>query len=317
MNPTWKLWIVPAAAAVLSAQASAAPARDDEDDDDGEHYEAAVIVEGLQRPTGIAVNAQGDVYFTELPTPGVPGMMGGANTVSVFDAQSCDITTLTFGEPEPTNIDITKQGKLFWTCKSAGVILTLTGGQAVLVRAGLLNPSGLAVQDRGHNKGDIYFTQLPTPGVPGSMGGTNTVSELADGVITDLTVGEPEPTDIAVDKHDNLYWTCKSANVILRRDADSGQVSLLLSGLNKPSGIALDGKDNLYFTEVPTPGVPGSQGGQNAVWKYDLDEQELTLVDEGDPEPTDVAVSKNGKKIYWTCTSAGVIVLAQLVDDDD
>jgi hypothetical protein len=35
-------------------------------------------------------------------------------------------------------------------------------------------------------------------------------------------------------------------------------------------------------------------------------------VDEGDPEPTDVAVAKNGS-VYWTCTSAGVIVEAKPV----
>jgi DNA-binding beta-propeller fold protein YncE len=312
MDPIWRLWLVPLTAALLSVDPSAVLASADDDDAD-EQYETAVIVEGLQRPTGIAVSARGDIYFTELPTPGVPGTMGGANTVSMVDAMTGAVTTITFGEPEPTHIDITKQGDLFWTCKSAGVILKHRNGQTSLVQAGLLHPSGLAVQDQGHDKGDIYFTQLPTPGVPGSMGGSNTVSELADGVITHLTMGEPEPTDIAVDKHGNLYWTCKSANVILQREAGNGEVSLLLSGLNKPIGIALDGKNNLYFTEVPTPGTPGSEGGMNRVWKYDLDEAELTLVDEGDPEPTDVAVSRNGKKIYWTCTSAGVIVLAQRV----
>ncbi len=286
-------------------------------DGDETTYEAAVIVAGLERPTGIAVNRQGDIFFTELPTPGVPGSMGGSNTVSMVDHRTGAVSTITFGEPEPTHIDITRQGVLYWTCKSAGVILKHQGGATSLVQAGLLKPSGIAVQDRGPNKGDIYFTQLPTPGIPGMMGGMNTVSELVDGVITHLTIGEPEPTDIAVDKKDNLYWTCKSANVILRRDAESGAVTLLLGGLNQPSGIALDNKDNLYFTEVPTPGTPGSQGGENRVWKYDLDEEELTLVDEGDPEPTDIAVSRNGRKIYWTCTSAGVIVLAVPADDDD
>ncbi len=35
-------------------------------------------------------------------------------------------------------------------------------------------------------------------------------------------------------------------------------------------------------------------------------------INEGDPEPTDVAVARNGS-IYWTCTSAGVIVEAKRV----
>ena len=76
-------------------------------------------------------------------------------------------------------------------------------------------------------------------------------------------------------------------------------------------GIAIDREDrNLYFTEVPTPGVGGMNGGQNKVWRYDLKTGVKTLVNSGDPEPTDVAVSRNGT-IYWTCTSAGVIVEAR------
>ena len=46
--------------------------------------------------------------------------------------------------------------------------------------------------------------------------------------------------------------------------------------------------------------------------KYDLERKQMTTVNKGDPEPTDVAVSDDGG-VYWTCTSAGVIVEARLV----
>lgn len=283
-------------------------------DAQAQQYQTQVIASDLLSPTGIAVNAQGDVFFTELPTPGVPGSMGGMNTVSMREATTGEISIISMGEPEPTHLDVTRQGQLYWTCKSAGVILTHANNQTSLVTAGLDHPSGIAVQDVGKHRGDIYFTQLPTPGVPGSMGGENTVSRLRDGVITDLTMGEPEPTDIVVDRKGRLYWTCKSAGVILTR-SPNGDVSLLLDNLNSPSGIALDEVGNLYFTEVPTPGVPGSMGGQNAVWKLHLASMTLALIDEGDPEPTDIAVSASGQNVYWTCTSAGVIVQASVVDE--
>ena len=134
---------------------------------------------------------------------------------------------------------------------------------------------------------------------------------FSNGVTTQvLTMGEPEPTDIAVAKDGTAYWTCKSANVILKR-TPSGAVSLLLSGLDKPVGIALDhqGK-NLYWTEVPTPGVPGSMGGRNKVNDLNLETMSTSVVDFGDPEPTDITVAPNGN-LYWTCTSAGVIVEAE------
>ena len=156
----------------------------------------------------------------------------------------------------------------------------------------------------------MYLTQIPTPGVPGPDGGLNTVSVTDGTTIEVLTLGEPEPTDITVDRHGTAYWTCKSAGVILKR-THAGDVSLVLSDLNQPTGIALDHRGgNLYFTEVPTPGIPGSMGGQNAVRVLDLRSHALKLVDAGDPEPTDITVAPNGT-VFWTCTSAGVIVEAR------
>jgi streptogramin lyase len=278
-----------------------------------QEYETKVVVSGLVRPTGITIQGSQTLYFTQLPTPGVPGSMGGTNTVNRIVLGAGEIETLTMGEPEPTHLALARDGTLYWTCKSAGVILERSrSGDVSLFLGGLTKPSGISVgQD-----GDVYFTMLPTPGVSGMMGGTNTVN-VSDGTsIQTLTMGEPEPTDIAVAKDGTAYWTCKSANVILRRTAD-GTVSLLLGGLNKPVGIALDHQDRtLYFTEVPTPGVPGSMGGANKVNELDLETMALTVVDFGDPEPTDVAVARNGR-IYWTCSSAGVIVEAKPVPGND
>ena len=93
----------------------------------------------------------------------------------------------------------------------------------------------------------------------------------------------------------------------------NGETSVLLEGLNHPVGIALDHKgETLYFTEVPTPGVPGNAGGQNRVNALDLRTKAVSVIHEGDPEPTDVAVARNGN-VYWTCTSAGVIVEAKRI----
>lgn len=273
---------------------------------EAQDYETKVVVSGLSRPTGITVQGGQTLYFTQLPTPGVPGSMGGTNTVNRVVLGSGEIETLTMGEPEPTHLALAPDGTLYWTCKSAGVILERSRrGDVSLFLGGLTRPSGISVG----RKGDVYFTQLPTPGVSGMMGGTNTVNVSDGTTIQTLTMGEPEPTDIVVAKDGTAYWTCKSANVILKRTPE-GVVSLLLGGLDKPIGIALDHQNRrLYFTEVPTPGVPGSMGGGNKVNELDLETMALTIVDFGDPEPTDVTVARNGH-IYWTCSSAGVIVEA-------
>jgi sugar lactone lactonase YvrE len=92
---------------------------------------------------------------------------------------------------------------------------------------------------------------------------------------------------------------------------------MLLSGLNKPTGITIDHKGhNLYFTEVPTPGESGASGGSNKVLKYNLRTGQVSLVHFGDPQPNAVAVAHDGT-LYWTCTSAGVILVARPVNGED
>lgn len=275
-------------------------------------YSTRVVATGLDQPSGIVSVTPRLLAITQLPTPGVPGGQGGQNTVDLVFVGSkperARVWNLTMGEPEPTHLALDKHWNLYWTCKSAGVILerSVFRGETSLFLGGLEQPSGIAV-DR---QGNVYFTQLPTPGVGGGAGGMNTVNVTDGETVEVLTLGEPEPTDIAVSRNGTAYWTCKSAGVILSRKAD-GTVSLLLSGLASPTGIALDHQGrNLYFTEVPTPGVPGSQGGANKVSVYDLRKGKLELVAAGDPEPTDITVAANGA-VFWTCTSAGVIVEAR------
>lgn len=262
-------------------------------------YRFSVVARNLDRPVGIAVEGSETVYFTEVPDPGVGG---GANGVSSLDLDTGVVTRLNSGEPEPTNIALDRDGDLYWTCKSAGVVLRLAEGAVAPFATGLEEPSGISIGRRGA----VYITEIPEPGVPG---GRNRVSVIRGDDKIVLSTGEPEPTDVAVARNGDLYWTCKTAGVILRRSY--GKVSVFRDKLDHPSGIAIDHKgETLYFTEVPTPGVAGDQGGKNRVRAITLRTGALRTVHTGDPEPTDVAVARNGN-LYWTCTSAGVIVEAK------
>jgi sugar lactone lactonase YvrE len=264
-----------------------------------------VVASGLKSPTGIVAAGNNRVYFTEIPTPGIAG---GANAVKELRVRSGAIRTLHQGEPEPVNITIDHCDVLYWTCKSAGVILEQAawpGAEAAPLLTGLAKPSGITV-DR---EGTVYFTEVPAPGVGGGANKISSIETDAGAAPSVLHIGDPEPTDIAVARNGDLYWTCKSAGVILRRDED-GVITPILTGLDKPSGIALSRTSRfLYWTEVPTPGLSGPAGGKNKVWEYDLKKGVKKLVQSGDPEPTDITVAADGT-LYWTCTSAGVIVAA-------
>lgn len=269
-------------------------------------WQISRIANLLDHPTGIATDSAGRVFFTEVPTPGVPGTMGGRNRVVALDVASGAMTTLTVGEPEPVNLAYAANGDLYWTCRSAGVVLRRSAGAVAPFLTMLRSPTGIAAMADGR----IALSFVPTPGVPGTMGGTNSVGVAAQGVLSTLNMGEPEPVDIAASPAGDLYWTCRTAGVILRRDGQSGAIAPVLRGLERPTGLAADGLGNLYFTEVPTPGVPGTMGGRNRIWKFAPATQDLTLISMGEPEPTDVAVSMDGNTVYWTCTSAGVILRA-------
>lgn len=263
-------------------------------------YRLRVVASGLSSPTGIAVGNWQTVYFTEVPTPGVAG---GQNGVSALDLETGDVTVLHRGEPEPLNLAVSRDNEVYWTCRTAGVILKMTeDGDTTPVLTGLQQPTGISIGRRG----TIFFTEVPMPGV---AGGTNRVVSY-DGVSkTMLSGGEPEPVDVVVGRDGTVYWTCRTAGVILQRRG--GQTSLVIDGLESPMGIALDRKgESLYFTEVPTPGVSGADGGRNRVSVMDLKSRHVHVINHGDPQPTDIAVAPNGR-VYWTCTSAGVIVEAR------
>ncbi len=270
-------------------------------------YTFTVVASGLTKPTGIAARGGSTIYFSEIPTPGVGG---GLNAVKELKLGDGSIRTIHQGEPEPRNIAIDREGVLYWTCKSAGVILEQSPHEAASTATplltGLAKPTGIAIDKRGR----VYFTQVPTPGVAGGANSVSAVNVSNHTVVTLIHSGEPEPVDIAASDDGELYWTCRTAGVILTRD-EHGQIKPLLTGLNKPVGIALDDeRETLFWTEVPTPGVSGANGGQNKIWSYDLKRKVKTLVHAGDPEPTDITVARNGR-LYWTCTSAGVIVEAR------
>ena len=269
-------------------------------------YEVEIVKEGLNSPMGIASFWRHTLIFTEVPEPGVPG---GRNAVKYLNLRSGYMGTISEGEPNPVNVAIGNRGEIFWTCKTAGVILKYTrrGGKEFFLPEDpenddfLLSPVGIDVDRRG----EVLFTEVPMPGVFGA----NMVS-VSDGTnITVISDHEPAPTDIVIAYDGTAYWTCNTAGVIFRR-SPAGVISLLLDGLSSPTGIDLDASGNrLYFTEVPTPGIPGDEGGSNTIMELNLRTMKLSTVAEGFPLPADVTVARNGA-VYWTCSAAGVIAKA-------
>ena len=83
-----------------------------------------VLLSGLERPVGIAVDPQGTrLAFTESPTPGLAGDSGGRNRVSVLNLATRERTLVYFGDPEPSGVAVTGDGTVFWTSPGNGEVL--------------------------------------------------------------------------------------------------------------------------------------------------------------------------------------------------
>jgi DNA-binding beta-propeller fold protein YncE len=282
-------------------------------------YQFNFVATGLASPVGLTASALGDsdnLYFTEVPNAAEEGLgTNGPNTVSKLTLSTSTVSVLNRGDPQPTNVAQDAQGNLYWTSRAPGVIMMQApSGNCAILLWGLDQPVGITVDAAGQN---LYYTELPTFGVGSGKGGENKVwaLNLATQYRTLLNSLEPAPTDIVVAKNGDLYYTCQSAGVIIHQPAGASPYKRTIwAGFHSPMGIALDPtEENLIFTEVPTPNVNGANGGQNTVSKFNLQTQTTSLVHVGDPFPNSVAVTPNGN-IYWTCTTAGVIIEAKLAN---
>ena len=92
-----------------------------EQDIDGK---TTVLLSGLNKPVGIALNRKGTkLYWTEVPTPGIGGANGGLNKVWELNLRTKARSLVHSGDPEPTDVTVDREGAIYWTCSSAGVIV--------------------------------------------------------------------------------------------------------------------------------------------------------------------------------------------------
>jgi hypothetical protein len=179
----------------------------------------AMLLWGLDHPVGLTVDAAGqNLYYTELPTYGVLGWNGGENKVWQFNLATQYATLLNPIDPSPTDIVVAKNGDIYFTCQAFGIIVHMPAGVPWLQRTiwtGFHQPMGLALDPSEEN---LYYTEVPTPGVDGASGGQNTVSVFNLQTLTSSVVhaGDPQPTSVAVTPNGNIYWTDTTLGVIMQ-----------------------------------------------------------------------------------------------------
>lgn len=221
-------------------------------------------------PTGIAVDASGNLYVAE------PANYGGDFKFIRKITSTGVVTTLAFPGSKPFGIAADTSGNLYvtdvsteaiWKITSGGVATTLAGGHGVRgssdgtgQNASFNMPTGIAV-DAG---GNLYVTDVNsntvrkiTPaGVVTTIAGVAGSKGSNDGTASAASFNRP--AGIAVDSLGNLY-VADFGNNAIRKITPAGVVTTIISdsdvlgttygiGLDGPVGVAVDPNGNLYVT---------------------------------------------------------------------
>jgi serine/threonine protein kinase, bacterial len=232
--------------------------------------------------TGVAVDAGGDTYVTDIGTDQVRYLPAGAPAA----------TTLPFsGLKNPRDVAVDEKGDVYVTDSGNDRVLWLPAGAPTatpLPFTGLNDPRGIAVSA----KGDLYVVDR----------GNDRVLFLATGATTAIPLpftGLNDPRGVAVNAAGNVEVTDGYNNRVLQLAAGATEATPLpFSGVNDPQGVAVDANGNVYVTDRGNAGVFQLRPGARAA---------IPMPFTGLNDPQGVAVDAAGD-VYVTDTGTTPVV---------
>ncbi len=192
------------------------------------------LLEDLDVPYGIALDDDGNIYFTEY--------QGG--TIKMLPKGGTQPVTILSNLTNPYDVAIDKAGNLIFSEKGGGKLSVMArDGDVKLILSEVGRIYGITVGPDDY----IYITVFGSP----VAGGTGAL--LKTDLTGDYTILLPEldyPVGIAVDSEGNLYFTEYSTAGRLNVLFSDGLFRTLLTDLNTPTGVAVDEKGNIYFSDL-------------------------------------------------------------------
>jgi streptogramin lyase len=186
---------------------------------------------GLTTPEGVAVDAAGNVYFSDTLN----------NAIEEWNATTQLVTNLvSTGLNFPQGVAVDAAGNVYIADTNNSAIKewnATTHQVTTLISTGLNRPTGLAVD----KSGNIYIADTNDMAVKKWTAATQQLTTL-------VSSGLDLPSSVAVDKSGNVYIANPPLNNVMEWNATTQQVTTLVSsGLNFPHGVAVDGSGNVYI----------------------------------------------------------------------
>ena len=193
---------------------------------------------GFNGPTGVAVDANGNVYVADAVNNLVKEIPAGCTTATC-------VTTLGGGFSKPTGVAVDAGDNVFVADYSNSLVKEIPAGctTATCVSTlgdGFNNPNGIAVD----GSGDVFVADYSN----------NLVKEIPAGCTSSTCVsalggGFNQPTGVAVDASGNVFVADYNNSLVKEIPVgctSSTCVSTLGGGFNQPTGVAVDAGGNVF-----------------------------------------------------------------------
>jgi sugar lactone lactonase YvrE len=201
------------------------------------------ITTGLNGPQGVAVNAQGDVFYADyLQGELVKVPVNGGLSQVVLDS----------GFSNPSGVALDGAGNIYIADTGHNTVLKVPpgGGPGVPIGSALSSPTGVAVDGLG----DVFISNPPISYV--------VVVPINGGPEITVGGGYAKPTGIAVDASGNLYVADTGNSRVLKVPPNGGPQTTIGTGFHAPISVAVDIAGNVFvgdtgadgITEVPADG---------------------------------------------------------------
>ncbi|HZM03685.1 MAG TPA: BACON domain-containing carbohydrate-binding protein [Candidatus Saccharimonadales bacterium] len=228
-----------------------------------------LVSTGLITPSGVAVDATGNVYIADTVHGAIKEWMPANNTVT---------TLVSTGLELPVGVRLDGSDNVYFSDSGLNTIKEWTPANSnvtTLVASGLLEPEAVAVGVTGN----VYIADTSHAAIKEWMAVNNSVTTL-------ISSGLNEPDGVAVDLAGNIYVADYGHNAIKElAAANTNVISLVSSGLNRPSAVVVDGSGNVYIADA----------GDNTIKEWTVASNILsTLAASGLSQPEDVAVDVTG-----------------------